>query len=273
MTSAFKGTDEEKLPILIVEDNFLNQKVAMVLIQRLGLKAKLVSNGKEAVDAVSTQKFSLILMDCHMPIMDGFEATVAIRKLESLTDSYTPIIAVTALAMGGDRERCIAAGMDDYIPKPIDKDLLKVKINHWMRSDVVYNSQKMRKKFLRPNSTMTVIDGKLLDLEELEEFYGPSQLAEIIDIYVTQTQDMLNKIRTQLFERNSRAVAGLAHELKASSASIGAKQIARACLYLEQTSCQQDWMEAEETVNSIQKSFDQLRGFIESSMAEKVQAE
>ncbi len=116
MTSAFKGTDEEKLPILIVEDNFLNQKVAMVLIQRLGLKAKLVSNGKEAVDAVSTQKFSLILMDCHMPIMDGFEATVAIRKLESLTDSYTPIIAVTALAMGGDRERCIAAGMDDYIP-------------------------------------------------------------------------------------------------------------------------------------------------------------
>src|SRR5580658_7024559 len=101
--------EEEKLPvILLVEDNLFNQKAEMILLELLGLTADIASNGKEAVACVSRNKYSLILMDCHMPEMDGFEATVAIRKLESMSGSYTPIIAVTALAMSGDRERCIA---------------------------------------------------------------------------------------------------------------------------------------------------------------------
>jgi CheY-like chemotaxis protein len=125
--------------VLLVEDNFVNQKVATVLLQRLGLKVKITSNGREAVEAVSNQKFDLILMDCHMPIMDGFEATVAIREIEARTNTYSPIIAVTALAMSGDRERCIAAGMDDYLSKPIDIDLLKAKVNHWLRTEVAHS--------------------------------------------------------------------------------------------------------------------------------------
>ena len=84
--------------VLLVEDNLLNQKVAAILLQRLGLTLKIANNGREAVDAIAEDKFSLILMDCHMPEMDGFEAAVAIRKLEALAGSYTPIIAVTALS-------------------------------------------------------------------------------------------------------------------------------------------------------------------------------
>ena len=119
--------------ILLVEDNKINQKAVLILLEQLGLKVKVAANGKEAVVAVSEHRFAAILMDCHMPEMDGFEATIAIRKLEALSGTYTPIIAVTALAMSGDRERCLAAGMDDYISKPINKDLLKTKLNHWLQ--------------------------------------------------------------------------------------------------------------------------------------------
>jgi len=240
--------------VLLVEDNLLNQKVAAILLQRLGLTVKIANNGKEALDAVAEDKFSLILMDCHMPEMDGFEAAVAIRKLEALSGTYTPIIAVTALAMGGDRERCIAAGMDDYISKPIDKDLLKLKINHWLRTDVVYESHKLRRKYLRPNSTMTLIDGKPIDLDELEEFYGAEQM---------------NRIRPQMFERHARGIAGLAHEVKASCASIGAKQLARLCLYLEQAVGQQDWIEAEQTLTSLERSFESLKNYVEGQIQEQ----
>jgi CheY-like chemotaxis protein/HPt (histidine-containing phosphotransfer) domain-containing protein len=249
-------------PILLVEDNLVNQKVALVLLERLGLSADVAVNGKEALALVGKRNYAVILMDCHMPEMDGFEATVAIRKLEALADTYTPIIAVTALAMVGDRERCIAAGMDDYIPKPIDKDLLKVKLNHWMRTDVVFKNQKLVRKYMRPNSSMTVIEGDPIDINELEEFYGAEQLSQMLTLFVRQTDDMLRRMEFFMKERNSKAVAGLAHELKASCASIGAKQLARLCLYLEQAVGQEDWIEAQETTASLIRSFDHFKGFV-----------
>ncbi len=252
--------------VLLVEDNFVNQKVASVLLQRLGLKVKITSNGREAVEAVSNQKFDLILMDCHMPVMDGFEATVAIREIEARTNSYSPIIAVTALAMSGDRERCIAAGMDDYLSKPIDIDLLKSKIAHWLRTEVVFESQKQRRKVLRPKSALTLVKSEPLDMAELEEFYEPDQLTDMMEMFLNDTQDMLSKVQKHMVEKNSKLVAALAHEIKASCASIGAKNLARLCLYLEQTACRHDWIEAEETATSIEREFSSLRDYIQSQL-------
>lgn len=252
--------------ILLVEDNIVNQKVALILLERLGFKAEVANNGKEAVAAVGRQKYSVILMDCHMPEMDGFEATVAIRKLEALAGTYTPIIAVTALAMAGDRERCIAAGMDDYISKPIDKDLLKIKLNHWLRTDVVYNSHKLVRKFLRPQTDLMVIEGTPINLEELEEFYGADQLNQMLSLFIADTEDMFKRIEFFAKERNAKAVAGLAHEVKASCASLGVKQLSRLCLYLEQAVGQEDWVEAQETINSFMRSFERLKHFVETSL-------
>jgi two-component system sensor histidine kinase/response regulator len=256
-------------PVLLVEDNLVNQKVALILLERLGLHARVANNGKEAVVAASQRKLSVILMDCHMPEMDGFEATVAIRKLEALSGTYTPIIAVTALAMAGDRERCIAAGMDDYISKPIDKDLLKVKLNHWLRSDVVFNNHKLVRKFLRPHSNLTVVEGSPIDIAELEEFYGHEQLVLMLTLFISDTADMLKRTEVFMKERNGKAVAGLAHEVKASCASIGAKQVARLCLYLEQAIGQEDWVEGEESLSSLKKSFEHLKLFVESTITQE----
>jgi CheY-like chemotaxis protein/HPt (histidine-containing phosphotransfer) domain-containing protein len=256
----------ENLPlILLVEDNLLNQKVALILLERLGLKTKLATNGKEALEALAKEKFALILMDCHMPEMDGFEAAVAIRKLEALSGSYTPIIAVTALAMAGDRERCIAAGMDDYISKPIDKNVLQIKINHWLRTEVVYQSRQLHRKYLRPNSSLTLVEGQPINLAELEEFYGAEQLTQMLTAFILNTEEMIAKMRSHMCERNMWPIARLAHEVKASCAAIGAKQLSRSCLYLEQAVGQEDLMEAEETLSSIEKSFTTLKSFIESA--------
>lgn len=254
--------EQSQYPILLVDDNATNRKVGVILLERLGLQCDTANNGKEAVASVSQNKYSVILMDCHMPEMDGFEATVAIRKLQELEGLYTPIIAVTALAMGGDRERCIAAGMDDYISKPIDKDLLRLKLNHWMRTNVVFHSHKMARQ-LRSHSEIMLLEPAPLDLQELEEFYGHDSLVEILTVYCNNTEDMIRRIEFFLKEKSARAVAGLAHEVKAASASLGAKQMARYCLYLEQSVGQQDWMEAEETLSSLQKAFQYLKRFIE----------
>lgn len=117
-------------PILIAEDNAINQKVIERMVQKLGYRVNLVSNGREAVDALARESYGLIFMDCQMPEMDGFEACREIRKRDGSV--RVPIIAITANAMKGDRERCLAAGMDDYVSKPFKQDDLRNVIQRWM---------------------------------------------------------------------------------------------------------------------------------------------
>ena len=117
-------------PILIAEDNPINQKVIERMVQKLGYQVNLVTNGKEAIEALSNEDYGLIFMDCQMPEMDGFEACREIRKAE--TRVRIPIVAITANAMKGDRERCLAAGMDDYVSKPFKQEDLRIVIERWM---------------------------------------------------------------------------------------------------------------------------------------------
>jgi two-component system sensor histidine kinase/response regulator len=110
--------------VLLAEDNLVNQKVGITLLQKMGHVVTIASTGKEAIDLLARQPFDLVLMDLQMPEMDGLEATATIRQLEKSTGKHMPIIAMTAHAMKGDRERCIAAGLDDYIAKPINRQEL-----------------------------------------------------------------------------------------------------------------------------------------------------
>ncbi len=133
------GADEEgqRRPggrLLVAEDNHINQIVASRLVAKLGFEADVVQNGSEAVEAVCRRRYAVVLMDCQMPGLDGFEATAAIRKAEN-GGARTPIIAMTAHALPGDRDRCLAAGMDDYLPKPIDPGDLARVIGHWAQPE------------------------------------------------------------------------------------------------------------------------------------------
>ena len=128
--------EEQRPRVLVAEDNLVNQKIVVRLLEKAGLHADVVSNGSQAVAANAKTSYDLILMDCQMPEMDGFEATAEIRRLEG-TKRHTTICALTAHAMAGDRERCLMAGMDDYISKPLTVGVLHKKIAHW-----VYAKQK-----------------------------------------------------------------------------------------------------------------------------------
>lgn len=121
-------------PILLVEDRDSNRMVALLLLKKLGLEADVVGTGLEAVNAACLQNYRCILMDVQMPDFDGFDATRAIRQAESNSGRHTPIIALTALAMDGDRERCLQAGMDDYISKPYNLQQLRDALNKWMKT-------------------------------------------------------------------------------------------------------------------------------------------
>lgn len=119
-------------PVLLVEDNRANQRLAVLLLQKLGYEVQAVNNGLEAVQAIAENEYAVILMDCQMPEMDGFTATAEIRKIEKTSNRRVPIIAMTANAMEGDKGKCLLAGMDDYISKPIKPQILKEIIEKWL---------------------------------------------------------------------------------------------------------------------------------------------
>jgi CheY-like chemotaxis protein len=119
--------------ILVAEDNLFNQKVAVMLLNKLGYEAEVAANGNEVIAALKTAPIDLVLMDCQMPEMDGYEATAAIRAADSpVPNRRIPIIAMTAHAMKGDREHCLACGMDDYLAKPVRERELAEMLIKWM---------------------------------------------------------------------------------------------------------------------------------------------
>ena len=117
--------------VLVAEDNVINQKVAVRLLEKLGCRIDVAANGQEAVTMLAQFAYDVVLMDCQMPEMDGFAATAAIRQRESSTGRHVPIIAMTANAMQGDREDCLAAGMDDYVSKPVTFESLVSMLQKW----------------------------------------------------------------------------------------------------------------------------------------------
>jgi CheY-like chemotaxis protein len=130
LTAAVLGVTSR---VLLAEDNEINQRITLRLLQKLGLEADAVLNGRLAVEALQKKKYGLVLMDCQMPEMDGFEATAILRNQEG-KQRHTPVCALTANAMEGDRERCLAAGMDDYLTKPVSLEKLQEMVDRWIRS-------------------------------------------------------------------------------------------------------------------------------------------
>ncbi len=244
--------------VLLAEDNPANQRLALVQLRRLGYQAEAVSNGRQAIDHYLKQpgRFRMILMDCQMPEMDGFEATRMIRQAEEHTHRHVTIIAMTANAMQGDREACLQAGMDDYISKPVDIESLRQALEHVAGLPVGREEEEMvqHKYYFEPGREpidATVIEG----LRELQAEGEPDFLTELIDIYLEDATRLVEEMGTALAGGHGGTASRAAHTLKSSSGNMGARTLSQMCLDLELASKEGDLGVAQAIYGELAKEF------------------
>ncbi|MAS87536.1 MAG: hypothetical protein CMH30_06130 [Micavibrio sp.] len=217
--------------ILIAEDNLVNQVFIKEILEEMGCKYTTVSNGKEVIAALQKNSFDLIIMDCLMPIMDGFEATQEIleMKQQKIIKKDMPIIALTANAMKGDRERCLAAGMNDYLAKPVRKNELKKKIYEWVKGSAAefYFEPVIKKPAL---SKDTLIDEAMI---ESARSILKGKYDSMVTIYFDNCWELMNEIKTALDINDVQGLIRPAHSLKSSSKQMGAVALSELAKNLE----------------------------------------
>jgi signal transduction histidine kinase/CheY-like chemotaxis protein/HPt (histidine-containing phosphotransfer) domain-containing protein len=236
---------ERRLHVLLAEDNPVNQRLAASLLERRGHKVRIAANGREALTAVATGPFDVVLMDVQMPEMGGFEATAAIRALEIERGSTRlPIVAMTAHAMKGDRERCLAAGMDEYITKPLDPRLLCTVVEQLAGGAPAER---------QPSPLPT------LPAEVLARVGGDrALLAEISRLFVDDAPEHLKKIREAIEARDAESLRRAAHGLKGAAANFDAEGVVSAARSLEEIGRTGDFDGHDAVWQALQVETDQL---------------
>jgi two-component system sensor histidine kinase/response regulator len=209
--------------LLVVEDNLINQDVARYQIEKLGYRVDVAKDGAEALQLLGSYDYSLILMDCHMPGMDGYKASTLIRSRVD-NKRVIPIIGVTASAAAGEREKCLRAGMNDFLLKPFQQEELIEKIVNWIPG-ASHVSPK--------NRSSSVIQDLTTRLQELEEDYGKEMVVKVIEMFMTDAETGIANIDRAIKQGAFRALEESAHCLKGGSASIGATEMAQLCEQLE----------------------------------------
>ncbi|MDD5210407.1 MAG: response regulator [Elusimicrobiales bacterium] len=197
--------------VLLAEHNAADRKAALEKLGKIGYEADVAANGLEVLEALKSGPYDLVLMDCQMPEMDGFQATAEIRKLEE-NQRRTPIIAMTANAMEGDRERCAAAGMDDYISKPVRTEKLAEAMGKWDAS-------------LAPCT--------IAYLREMAGPENPEFLAELAETYLADIPSRMEAIRAAIRSGKAKELQEAAHALKGSSGNMGVQRVEKLCRLLE----------------------------------------
>ena len=239
------------LRVLVAEDNPVNQEVVSAMLEHMGITVELVDNGLQAVSAYQGSHFDLVLMDCQMPEMDGFAATRQIREQElSSSTPSIPIIALTANAMSGDRERCLEAGMNDHLAKPYDESDLRQILERWLESrhetsatrtatlDLDARPSVAGERPLHeedgPDPTRPVLDPERL--EALRSFQRPGQkslLERSAELFLAHTDEQIDAIAVAAESRNWSELARLAHSMKASAGNLGAFDLSELCERIE----------------------------------------
>jgi CheY-like chemotaxis protein len=239
------------LRVLLAEDGLVNQKVAVNLLERRGHRVTVANNGREALTALDSESFDVVLMDVQMPAMDGFEATAIIREREKESGAHIPIIAMTAHAMKGDRERCLEAGMDGYIAKPI-------------RARNLYET--VEATAVKVCETPSLDDGiteekEILDRDRILEQIGGSAetLNEIVELFAAESAKLMTRIRGAITNEDTSELQRAAHTLKGSIRIFGAERPAEAALRLETMGRDKNLLDAEQAWQVLVKEIERLK--------------
>jgi CheY-like chemotaxis protein len=261
-----------KMKILLVEDNVVNQKVTLKQLENLGYAADIAANGQEALQMMAQFSYDLVLMDCQMPVLDGYSATQKIRRLEGDT-RHTVIIALTANAMKEDRQRCLDAGMDDYLSKPILKEQLAVKLSEWGRaileSQPAASSHRLSNmQFHPPQSSRSLPPEPEIDWNHLHQISDGSKEfeLELLQAFVEDTQIHLKNIEDAIATQNLNKLEQAAHHIKGASANVGLIKMQAAAGKLEQQSRHQQLEGALDLLKELQRSLIQLQSFLAAKL-------
>jgi PAS domain S-box-containing protein len=226
--------------ILLAEDNPVNQKVAVRMVEKLGYDVDVASDGAAAVEAFSRRPYAAILMDVQMPEMDGYEATTEIRSREGTT-RRTPIIAMTANAIEGDRDKALSAGMDDYVPKPVKLETLDAALQRWALVAEHAQPEQTGAETSSPIGFEDSLDQDVLaTLRSIEQEGTSGFVAEIADMFLRDAEMSIGKLREDAHTSEWGSIERTAHNLKGSCSNIGATKMAAICADLEEAAAARD---------------------------------
>ncbi|MES2647821.1 MAG: PAS domain S-box protein [Bacteroidota bacterium] len=242
---------ERQVKVLLVEDNLLNQKLAMKVLENFNFLPELAENGRQAIEMIKNKNYEVILMDLQMPEMDGYQATEYIRMQLKIS---TPIIAMTAHSLVGERDKCIAIGMNDYIPKPFVQEEVFNKIMHYVQPDIV----------VKESSGQTVVP----DLSYLKDLSGGSHdfLKEMIQLFISQTPVEMQAMNNAYTESDHRAIKRLAHKLSSSFSLMGINEDGILKILQEDSDLFSDNLLLREKLDYLQKVFDESVIFLNKEL-------
>ncbi len=244
------------IEVLLAEDNVVNQKVASLLLKKCGCEVDVARDGREALRKIRQRSYDVVFMDCLMPIMDGFEATGAIRALDQEWGATVPIIAMTAKAMSGDRARCLDSGMNDYLSKPVQRGHLEGMLEKWVKHESAGTREKGR---MYDNTHDQVLDQDVLvALKELGGEDDPELLGELIELFLDDTPQRLGELYRALESADAAALEGAAHALKSSAANLGAMTLSRLFQQIEMAGKDGDLEKADSLVQQSGSEFSKV---------------
>ena len=249
--------------VLVAEDNVVNQHVAIGILSALGCRPDVVADGVEAVEAAARVPYDAILMDCQMPEMDGYQASMAIRRNEA-GGRRVPIIAVTADVLKDARAKSLAAGMDDYITKPVKPDKLAAMLDRWLRHPAMVDSPPIA-------ATPTpgdVLDRSVLDgLRRLERPGGPRLVETVTGLFLEDTPQRLAELRDCVEQSDAVRLAKTAHTLKGSAANLGAREMVGICARLQELGESGGIGAAASLVADLERRFEPVRAALAAEEA------
>jgi two-component system, sensor histidine kinase and response regulator len=243
--------------VLVAEDNAVNQKVAAKMLENLGFHADVAANGLEALEAISRIPYAAILMDVQMPEMDGYEATAEIRRRQEGSGRRTPIIAITANAMKGDREKALAVGMDDYVPKPVKLEELETVLGRWISREEALPDTEGSEGNAPAKEAEDPLDRRVI--HNLHELGGSEMLSELAELFQKDAGAAVEALKGAVVEGDAQTVERAAHTLKGSSGNMGAREIARLCAQLQEVGASGDLKRAPRLIAQLEDEFDRVR--------------
>ncbi len=244
--------------ILVVEDNIVNQKVAARMLEKAGYFCDVAANGIEALEALSRISYDLVFMDCQMPVMNGYEATRKIRRLEG-EKKHTPIVAMTANALKGDRKKCIDAGMDDYISKPVDNYVLLDILVKYL-DNLGPSTENITEQAIRP---VIIEQEDLVKIERLQKIANGDLAFErdLIDSFILESEKYIQTIEVLIKDKNAEKIMKEAHTLKGFSSNMGAGRMCDAASQLEKIGDSGELDEASEVFIRLKNEFEQAKNY------------